>query len=64
MDVLKAELARVRRVLPHVQMERDLTKDDFEKLKGEFEFLVLATGSQKPRIIPMPGKERLSYNFV
>jgi len=59
MDVLKAELARVRRVLPHVQMERDLTKDDFEKLKGEFEFLVLATGSQKPRIIPMPGKERL-----
>ncbi|BBD07767.1 FAD-dependent oxidoreductase [Desulfovibrio ferrophilus] len=58
-DVLKAELERVRRILPHVQVEKDLTKADFEKLKNDFEFVVLATGSQKPRIIPMPGKERL-----
>lgn len=58
-DVLEAELARVRRVLPHVQVENDLTKADFEKLKDEYEFVILATGSQKPRIIPMPGKEHL-----
>ena len=59
MDVLKAELERVRRVLPHAQLDKDLTKEDFEKLKDDYEFVVVATGSQKPRIIPMPGKERL-----
>lgn len=59
MDVLKAELQRVRRVLPHVQMDNDLVQADFEKLKKDYEFVDLATGSQKPRIIPMPGKERL-----
>ncbi|WP_461209541.1 FAD-dependent oxidoreductase [Desulfocurvus sp. DL9XJH121] len=58
-DVLEAELARVRRVLPHARLDNDLTQAEFEKLKDDYEFVVIATGAQAPRIIPLPGKERL-----
>ncbi len=58
-DVLEAELDRARRILPHVQLDKDLTKADFAALLKDYDFVVLATGSQKPRIIPVPGKERM-----
>lgn len=58
-DVLDAELARARRVLEHASLGRDLTREDFETLLAENDFVVLATGSQKPRLLPVPGRERL-----
>ena len=56
-EVLDAELERVRKVLPHIHLHRKLTKDDFEQLRADFDFVVLATGASKPRMLPVPGRE-------
>lgn len=58
-DVLNAELDRVRQVLPHVHLQQNLTHKEFEQLKTDFDFVVIATGAQKPRTIPIPGSERI-----
>ena len=58
-DVLDAELDRVREVLPHVHLQQKLSKKEFEQLKADFDYLVVATGAQQPRMIPVPGKERI-----
>jgi NADPH-dependent glutamate synthase beta subunit-like oxidoreductase/glutamate synthase domain-containing protein 3/NAD-dependent dihydropyrimidine dehydrogenase PreA subunit len=57
-DIVDAELERIRKVLPHVHLQQKLTKDEFEQLKNEFDFVVIAIGSQQARILPIPGKER------
>ncbi len=58
-DVLNAELERMRKVLPHVHLQQRLTQQDIDALKVDYDFIVIAVGAQKPRVIPMPGKERL-----
>ncbi|MGE4297340.1 MAG: FAD-dependent oxidoreductase [Desulfovibrionaceae bacterium] len=58
-EVLDAELKRVRKVLPHVHLKRQMNREEFEQLKGDFDFMVLATGAQHPRVLPVPGKEKL-----
>jgi NADPH-dependent glutamate synthase beta subunit-like oxidoreductase/glutamate synthase domain-containing protein 3/NAD-dependent dihydropyrimidine dehydrogenase PreA subunit len=56
-EVLTKEIERVREHLPHVQLEQKMTKDQFERLKDEYDFVVLATGAHTPRLLPIPGKE-------
>jgi NADPH-dependent glutamate synthase beta subunit-like oxidoreductase/glutamate synthase domain-containing protein 3/NAD-dependent dihydropyrimidine dehydrogenase PreA subunit len=58
-DVVDAELDRIRKAIPQVNLQQKLTRDDVEQMKADFDFVVIASGAQKPRIIPMPGKERL-----
>ncbi len=58
-EVLDAELGRVREVLPHVHLQQRLERDDIEQMKADFDFIVIATGAQKPKIIPVPGKEKM-----
>ncbi|GBC62924.1 pyridine nucleotide-disulfide oxidoreductase [Desulfonema ishimotonii] len=58
-EVLSKELERLRKVIPHVHLQQKLKKKDFEQLREDFDFIVIATGSQTPRILPVPGKERL-----
>lgn len=58
-EVIAKELERIRKVFPHVHLQQPLGKEDVEKLKDDFDFVVAATGAQKPRILPVPGKERL-----
>ncbi|MFZ2633938.1 MAG: FAD-dependent oxidoreductase [Desulfosalsimonadaceae bacterium] len=58
-EVLTAELDRVRKVIPHVNLDRNLDREAFERLKDTFDFLVIATGAQKPRTLPVPGNQRL-----
>lgn len=58
-EVLATELNRIRKVIPHVNLAQRLDKDEIERLKNDFEFIVLATGAQKSRMLPVPGKERL-----
>lgn len=55
--VLEAELARVRKVLPHIHLSRRLTREEFEQLRADYDFVVLATGATAPRMLPVPGKE-------
>lgn len=58
-EVLSAELDRVRKVIPHVNLEQDLDRRGFERLKTTHDFVVIATGAQTPRTLPVPGKERM-----
>jgi len=65
-DVLDAELARAREVLPHVHLQQRLGKDEFAQLKSDNDFVVLATGANTPRMLPVPGKElaRTALEFL
>lgn len=58
-EVLAAELDRAREVIPHVRLEKKLTREDFEAIRKDYDFIVLATGAQRPRTLPVPGNERL-----
>ncbi len=58
-DVLSAELERIGNLIPSVHLEKAMDKEEIEALKEKFDFIVVATGAQKPRVIPVPGKERM-----
>lgn len=58
-EVVNAELERMKKVIPHVHLRQRLGREDFERLKADYDFVVIAVGAQKPRLIPIPGKERL-----
>ena len=58
-DVVEAEVKRAAEVLPHVHLQQKLKADDFAALRDEYDYVVVATGAQKPRVIPVPGHERI-----
>jgi NADPH-dependent glutamate synthase beta subunit-like oxidoreductase/glutamate synthase domain-containing protein 3/ferredoxin len=58
-EVLEAELARVREVIEHVQLEEDMSAVKFAELQSDFDFVVVASGASSPRTLPVPGKEHL-----
>ncbi len=57
--VVTKELERIRTVIPHIHLQQKLGRKEMEGLLDDYDFLVIATGANKPRIIPVPGKERL-----
>ncbi len=56
--VVAKELERVRAVVPHVHLKQPLGAEDFNRLREDFDFIVVAVGAQKPRDLPLPGIER------
>lgn len=58
-EVIGAELERIQKALPHVHLQQRLNEEDVEQLKVDYDFVVVAVGAQKPRVIPIPGKEKL-----
>ncbi|MFP3980745.1 MAG: FAD-dependent oxidoreductase [Desulfobacterales bacterium] len=57
-EVLDAEFERIRSVLPHVNLQQEMTRDEIEQLKVDYDFVVIAAGARKPRTLPVPGRER------
>jgi len=57
-EVMTTELERVKKVLPHVNLQQSLTRGEVQQLREDFDFVVIATGAQKPRTLPVPGNER------
>jgi thioredoxin reductase len=57
--VFEAEIDRVRRVIPHVHLQQRLTRGEVDQLIADHDFVVVAAGAQKPRTLPIPGRERL-----
>jgi len=57
-DVVAWELERVQKKIQHVFLKKPLIKNDFQKLLDKHDFVVIAAGAQKPRMIPVPGHER------
>jgi NADPH-dependent glutamate synthase beta subunit-like oxidoreductase len=58
-EVISTELERVRKVIPHIHLQQKLSREDLAQLKEDYDFVVIATGAQKPRMLKVPGKERL-----
>jgi NADPH-dependent glutamate synthase beta subunit-like oxidoreductase/NAD-dependent dihydropyrimidine dehydrogenase PreA subunit len=58
-DVVEKEVERAAKVIPHVHLQQQLKAKEFDELLQEYDFVILAIGAQKPRIIPVPGHERI-----
>jgi NADPH-dependent glutamate synthase beta subunit-like oxidoreductase/glutamate synthase domain-containing protein 3/NAD-dependent dihydropyrimidine dehydrogenase PreA subunit len=58
-DILDAELLRIKKLIPHVQMEKRIDKNTFEDLKNNYDYVIIATGTVKPRIPLVKGNERI-----
>ena len=56
--VITKEMQRIKEVIPQVSLRKPLSRDDIIRLKADFDFVVIATGAQKPRSLPIPGNER------
>jgi len=57
-DVIMTEIERVKDVLPHVHLQQPLGPEDIIQLREDYDFVVIAAGAQKPRMLPVPGNER------
>jgi len=62
-EVVSAELARIRKVIPQVHLQQRITREDIGRLREDFDFLVIATGATKPMMLPIPGEERTVSAF-
>ena len=58
-EVLDAELSRIAKILTHVHLQQPLTAPELDRMKGDHDFIVVASGAQTPRMLDIPGKERL-----
>ena len=58
-EVVEEELERVAEVIPHVNLQQKLNQADTAQLIVDYDFVIVAAGAQKPRTLPIPGKERL-----
>jgi NADPH-dependent glutamate synthase beta subunit-like oxidoreductase/Pyruvate/2-oxoacid:ferredoxin oxidoreductase delta subunit len=58
-DVITTEFERIRKVIPHVHLQQGIGKDDIDRLKDDFDFLVIATGTHKPMTLKVPGAEHM-----
>jgi NADPH-dependent glutamate synthase beta subunit-like oxidoreductase/glutamate synthase domain-containing protein 3/ferredoxin len=57
-EVLNHELRRVSDNIGHVRLKQAMTRHDFLQLKDTYDFIVIASGAQKPRMLSIPGHER------
>lgn len=62
-QTLEKELNRVKKLIPDIRLEQKITQKSFKKIKNDFDFVVVAAGAGKPRMLPIPGIEHaLSAN--
>lgn len=57
-DVIGHELKRLQKQVRQINLKKPLTKKDFQKIRAKHDFVVIASGAQKARTIPVPGHER------
>jgi NADPH-dependent glutamate synthase beta subunit-like oxidoreductase/NAD-dependent dihydropyrimidine dehydrogenase PreA subunit len=56
--VITKEMQRIKEVIPQVNLRKPLGAKDIIQFKADFDFVIIATGAQKPRSLPIPGNER------
>ncbi len=57
-EVITEEMRRIEKVIPRINLQQPLGADDITRLKEDFDYVVIATGAQKPRRLPIPGNQR------
>lgn len=63
-EVVDHELKRLEEEIPHKHLKHPLTEEEFRKLYEKYDLIVIAAGARKPRIIPVPGHERVAAALV
>ncbi len=58
-EVISAELERIQKVIPHVRLRQKLGKEDIDRLREDYDFIVIAIGLEKAGTLDVPGKERM-----
>lgn len=56
-EIVSAELERVRKVLPHIHLQQRLTREDLARIRNDYDAVIIASGAQHPRLLPIPGIE-------
>jgi len=59
-EVFDKEIERIAEAIPHVHLQQRLNPAEVDQLIADFDFVVIAAGAQKPRSLPIPGRERLT----
>jgi NADPH-dependent glutamate synthase beta subunit-like oxidoreductase/glutamate synthase domain-containing protein 3/NAD-dependent dihydropyrimidine dehydrogenase PreA subunit len=62
-EVISEEMRRIEKVIPRINLRQPLGAEDITRLKEDFDYVVIATGAQKPRRLPIPGNERALTAF-
>jgi NADPH-dependent glutamate synthase beta subunit-like oxidoreductase/glutamate synthase domain-containing protein 3/Pyruvate/2-oxoacid:ferredoxin oxidoreductase delta subunit len=58
-EIFGKEIDRINKVISHVHLQQLLSRADTEQLISDYDFVIIAAGAQKPRTLPIPGKERM-----
>ncbi len=58
-EILEAELQRIIKLGINIKTKALVNKEFFQKIKSEYDAVVIATGAHNPVIIPFEGHERL-----
>ena len=61
--VITEEMQRIQKVIPRIHLQQPLSAEDITRLKEDFDYVVIATGAQNPRRLPIPGNERALTAF-
>jgi len=62
-NVLEKEIERIQKVIPHVQVSREIDKKEFEQIKKDYDYVIIASGTRRPRNLPVPGKEKIETSL-
>ncbi|MCX8031477.1 MAG: FAD-dependent oxidoreductase [Thermodesulfovibrionales bacterium] len=65
-EILHKEIQRFREIVTDIRLNTKVTKEIFEQIYKENEFVVIAVGAHKPRKIPFQGAEQIisAYEFL
>ncbi|MCP3876657.1 MAG: FAD-dependent oxidoreductase [Desulfobacteraceae bacterium] len=57
-ETLKAELKRIKELIPNIKVKQKINDKKFSKIKTDYDFTIVAAGAKKPRSLPIPGVEK------
>ncbi len=57
-EVLEHELARMAKNIKHYHLDKNLTKEKFQEILDEYDYIVIAVGAGKARKPAIPGMEK------
>jgi len=58
---LEEELARVKKLIPDIKLNQKINQKTFLKIKKDYDFIIIAAGAKKPRLLPIPGIEKAVF---
>ncbi len=60
-NTLEAELARVKEMISDIRLNQAIDTREFQRIKSEYDFTIVAAGAGKPRTLPVPGIENAVF---